>query len=379
MGQATRTTKLLLDLGARAQGGAKTGKRTYLEATAALLNEARSSYLDFFLAHVEKLSERPLSAHELLAWSEFHTIATNEHLDPSLSWNFSERFPDMPCLYRRSVFKDAIAKVKAYLANHTNWKRTSKKKGKPGMSGAHNHYSLYKWPCSLELDQPDVRESFVRLKVYTSKGWRWASYPVKYSHYFEQWRTDPMWLQQSPKLVLHPRSAELHFRQTREVEAKTVKESKLDPDLVTIEVDLNVKNARVWSGENKKKLDTQAERLISWYNATSTGLWARWSKSVAAALMINVPTFWRGFPILRSVRLGFGTRTWPPSESLTSKRSWRCKDENWWWSTPLIPPKTRLLGDFVAIITSLTARLYGPRRAKRKTEQILAALEQEGS
>jgi putative resolvase len=38
-----------------------------------------------------------------------------------------------------------------------------------------------------------------------------------------------------------------------------------------------------------------------------------------------------------------------------------------------------LMGDFVSIITSLCARLYGRRRAKRKTEQVLAALQQNGS
>ena len=37
-----------------------------------------------------------------------------------------------------------------------------------------------------------------------------------------------------------------------------------------------------------------------------------------------------------------------------------------------------LMGDFVAIITSFCARLYGRRRAKRKTEQVLAASQQNG-
>ena len=40
--------------------------------------------------------------------------------------------------------------------------------------------------------------------------------------------------------------------------------------------------------------------------------------------------------------------------------------------------ETDLMGDFVAIITSFAARLYGRRRAKRKTEQVLAALQQNG-
>jgi hypothetical protein len=39
----------------------------------------------------------------------------------------------LPVLYRRSVIKDAIGKVKAYLSNHANWQRTGKKKGRPGV------------------------------------------------------------------------------------------------------------------------------------------------------------------------------------------------------------------------------------------------------
>jgi putative resolvase len=37
-----------------------------------------------------------------------------------------------------------------------------------------------------------------------------------------------------------------------------------------------------------------------------------------------------------------------------------------------------LLGDFVAIVTSFCTRLYGRRRTKRETEQVLAALQQNG-
>jgi putative resolvase len=38
--------------------------------------------------------------------------------------------------------------------------------------------------------------------------------------------------------------------------------------------------ARVSRSENKKNLDTQAERLITWFNAASAGRSSRWSKSV---------------------------------------------------------------------------------------------------
>jgi putative resolvase len=37
-----------------------------------------------------------------------------------------------------------------------------------------------------------------------------------------------------------------------------------------------------------------------------------------------------------------------------------------------------LMGDFVALLSSFCARVYGRRRAKRKTQQVLAALQQNG-
>jgi hypothetical protein len=48
MGQATRTTKLLLDLGNRRQGGANTEKRAALDATREVLNQARADLTSIF-------------------------------------------------------------------------------------------------------------------------------------------------------------------------------------------------------------------------------------------------------------------------------------------------------------------------------------------
>jgi putative transposase len=68
---------------------------------------------------------------------------------------------------------------------------------------------------------------------------------VRYSRYFDQRRRDGAWEQQSPRLILRHKRAELHFSQTKEIRAKKVKASKDDPDLVTVAVDLNVKNLAV--------------------------------------------------------------------------------------------------------------------------------------
>src|SRR6266699_1297375 len=258
MGQATRTTKLL-DLGRRDQGGANLQKRAALDATAVVLTAARAFYIDFFLAHAGKFSEqvsyysqehlelreRLISAHELLSWAEACTVATAAHPHPWSGWNFSERFPAMPFAYRRSVIKDAIGKVRSYLSNRANWEKSGKKKGKPGMPGASEHPTLYQGTCELSLEEAKVADRFVRLKVYDGKTWQWVNYTVMCSRFFQQRLHDPAWEQHSPLMVLSKQTAALHFPQTKQVHAKKVKESKLDPDLVTVAIDLNVKNLAV--------------------------------------------------------------------------------------------------------------------------------------
>jgi putative transposase len=257
MGQAIRTTKLLLDLGKRQQGGANIGKRAALDATVEVLNAARAFYLDFLLAHANKLCERiayysekhlemrerAISANELLSWAEACTVQTQDHPHPLPGRNFSERFPDLPVAYRRSVIKDAIGKVRSYLSSLARWEKSGKQKGKPGRPGARDHLTLYKGTCSLE--RAEGKRHFVRLKVYDGRVWHWVNYPVVCSRYFEQRRSEEAWEQQSPTLILLPHSAEVHFPQTNEIAARRVRESKLDPDLVPVAVDLNVKNLAV--------------------------------------------------------------------------------------------------------------------------------------
>jgi putative transposase len=259
MGQASRTTTLLLDLGKRTQGGANTEKRAALLATVEVLNQARAFYLDFFLAHAEKLTERVtyyseehlelrerlLSAHELLSWAEGGTVATKAHPHPCSGWNFSERFPGMPFAYRRSVIKDAIGKARSYLSNRANWEKSGKKKGKPGLPAATDHPTLYQGCLSLDLEALDVQEAFVRINVYTAEGWRWMHYPVSSSRYTLQRLKEIDWQRQSPTLVLQAHSAELHIPQVKKIAARKVMERKQDPDLVTVAVDVNVKNLAV--------------------------------------------------------------------------------------------------------------------------------------
>ena len=259
MGQATRTTKLQLDLGDRKRGGANTEKRAALDATVEQLTAARAFYIDFFLAHADKFAERvpyysekhlemrerAPSAHELLTWAEAHTVATKDHPSPWEGWNFTERFAQMPFVYRRSAIKDAIGKVRSYLSNRAQWEKSGAKQGEPGLPGARDHPTLYQGTCTLHLERADSTQRFVQLKVYDGKSWTWVNYPVKASRYFEQRYRDASWEHKSPVLVVRAKSAEVHFPQIKEIAAKKVKDSKLDPNLVTVAVDLNVCNLAV--------------------------------------------------------------------------------------------------------------------------------------
>ena len=263
-----RTTKLPLAFGKREEGGANTSKRAYLEETATILDAARAFYVAFFLFHTENVTERVpyfsehhqemrerlISADKLLTWTEFQTVETAEHPHALPDWNFSRAFPHLPVVYRRSVIKDAIGRVRSYLSNLANWQRSGKKRGKPGLPGTSNHPTLYQGAFSLELQGLDLRKTFVRLKVYDGKGWIWVNYPVKYSRYFEQRRSESGWEQQSPKLILRQKSAELHVCQTKEIKAKKVMESKRDPHLVTVAVDLNVKHLAVISVRQDERI-----------------------------------------------------------------------------------------------------------------------------
>ncbi len=259
MGQASRTTKLLFDLGNRTRGGANSEKRAALGATCEVLNQARAFYIDFFLAYADKLTERVtyyseehlemrerlISAHELLTWTEACTVETASHPHPWTGWNFSERFVGMPSAYRRSVIKDAIGKARSYLSNRANWEKSGNKKGKPGWPAATDHPTLYQGCISLEMEALDTKEAFVRIAVYTGEVWTWMHYPVNSSRYTVQRLGEADWRSLSPTLVLRAHGAELHLPQMKKIEAKKVMERKQDPDLVTVAIDLNVKNLAV--------------------------------------------------------------------------------------------------------------------------------------
>jgi putative resolvase len=137
--------------------------------------------------------------------------------------------------------------------------------------------------------------------------------------------------------------------------------------------------ARVSNSENKKNLETQAERLTSWCNVQGWSV-AKVIKECGSGINDQRPKF---LSLLADAKIS----------QIVVEHKDRASHFGVAYIQTLLAMQGRelvivntadtaeddLMGDFVAIITSFCARLSGRRRAKRKTEQVLAALQQSGS
>src|SRR5260370_4821680 len=75
--------------------------------------------------------------------------------------------------------------------------------------------------------------------------WMWVKYPSWYNRYFDRRRAGGGWETAGPTLILGKQSGAIHFWKSKTITAKKIVESKRDPDLVTVAVDLNVKQLAV--------------------------------------------------------------------------------------------------------------------------------------
>jgi putative resolvase len=136
--------------------------------------------------------------------------------------------------------------------------------------------------------------------------------------------------------------------------------------------------ARVSSTENKKDLDTQAERLITWCNAQGWSV-GKVVKECGSGINDQRPKFLALLANRDIHRIGVEHKDRASRFGVAYIQTLLAmQDRELVIVNTADTAQDDLMGDFVAIITSFAARLYGRRRAKRKTEQVLAALEQNG-
>jgi len=136
----------------------------------------------------------------------------------------------------------------------------------------------------------------------------------------------------------------------------------------------NVVYARVSSSENKSNLDSQAERVIQFANANGWQI-HKVIKEIGSGLndkrskLNNLMTKKSPTKIIiehkdRLTRFGFNYLETLWNRLGTEIVVINCIDEN----------EQDLIDDFVSLITSFCARLYGQRRSKRKTEELIKKL-----
>ena len=136
--------------------------------------------------------------------------------------------------------------------------------------------------------------------------------------------------------------------------------------------------ARVSSSENKNNLERQAQRLIDYANAKGYKV-EKVVKEIGSGLNDNRPKLQslladKSINLIlvehkdRLTRFGFNY-----IQTLLANSDRVIEVIN-----NLESPKEDLIADFTSVITSFCARIYGQRRSKRKTEQLIKDLEQGG-
>ena len=136
--------------------------------------------------------------------------------------------------------------------------------------------------------------------------------------------------------------------------------------------------ARVSSSENKNNLERQAQRLIDYANAKGYKV-EKVVKEIGSGLNDNRPKLQslladKSINLIlvehkdRLTRFGFNY-----IQTLLANSNRTVEVVN-----NLESPKEDLIADFTSVITSFCAKIYGQRRSKRKTEQLIKDLEQGG-
>ena len=134
--------------------------------------------------------------------------------------------------------------------------------------------------------------------------------------------------------------------------------------------------ARVSSSQNKTNLESQADRMVAYCNAKGWSV-AEVVKETGSGLNDERPK------LLSILKSGTATKLVvehkdrlarfgvPYIEQACDKFQCELHVVN-----PSIEGRDELMNDFVSVVTSFCARLYGQRRGKRKTEKLIKELQE---
>jgi putative resolvase len=146
----------------------------------------------------------------------------------------------------------------------------------------------------------------------------------------------------------------------------------VEEELITeTKVEYNVVYARVSSSENKSNLDSQAVRVSQFCNAKGLVV-HEVIKECASGLNDNRPKLQKIFKDKKATRIIIEHK-----DRLTRFGFEYIKtlfDGEILIINEVVEEQKDLIQDFVSLVTSFCARLYGQRRSKRKTEKFIKEL-----
>lgn len=132
--------------------------------------------------------------------------------------------------------------------------------------------------------------------------------------------------------------------------------------------------ARVSSSQNRKNLESQADRMVKYCNAKGWSV-AQIVKETGSGLNDDRPK------LMSLLKKGQATRIVVEHKDRLARfgvpfiaqacERFGCEIHV---VNPSMEGKEELMNDFVAVVTSFCARLYGQRRGKRKTESLIKEL-----
>ena len=160
-----------------------------------------------------KCGSVPSPPNELLTWAEAATVATADHPHPWTGWNFSEQFPaDAVCL--SSLGDQGCHWESPSPISPTS--RTGKKRARRRANPACPARPII--PRSIRARSPSISKRLQRAQTTSSSSKSTPGHagsgtttPSRPRATFEQRIKEASWEQESPKLVLRKRSAELAF------------------------------------------------------------------------------------------------------------------------------------------------------------------------
>jgi len=175
------------------------------------------------------------------------------------------------------------------------------------------------------------------------------------------------------------RTAWNHFKQGKIGNARQLHSGTIvvDEKVIQKQDEYTVVYSRVSSSKNKNNLDSQADRIVKFCNAKGWGV-DKVVKEVGSGLNDNRTKLLK---ILSDPKI---TRIVVEHKDRLTRFGFKYIDQlcirmncELIVINSMDGDKEDLIQDFISVITSFCARIYGIRRSKRKTEQLINQLEEE--